>query len=370
MKKRKQIYQRTKDYIRVYGQYFKEDQEEIVRSNLINLQLVNAAAIVITTILIHVAPHLIAGWHVTIHYITLLPTQAAFFLAATYGRKHPEKFSHTSVEILCALFQLGMMLSFINISVFPYPETPQLFITCCFFLIPTVLIQRLPILIFISTVSEILFLLLAFYFKTPKCFGHDAFNTIASIMFATAVLGVNIRLRIRDYDARKRFQKLSQIDQLTQLTEKITFEVICERKCLSFSENCKNALLFIDLDDFKQINDTYGHPCGDMVLQQFSQRLKETFGGNGNVLGRIGGDEFAVFLSGISGEESLFKQLEELCAKKEVTYNEEVISYTCSVGAVIHQSAQKSYKELAHQADQILYQVKDTTKNSFRIFVA
>lgn len=365
--KEENVFRRIADYVRVYGQYFREDKTEITRSNLINLQLINAAAIVITIILMLISPALIRGWHVTGHYYLLIPLEIVFFVIATIGRISSKGFKPITVEILCAAFHFLLMMSFIFISVFTYPNTPQIFITCSFFLIPTVLIQRLPVMFWLTAFCETLFLVLAYRHKTPYCFGHDTFNTVASILFATAVLGATMRLRIRDYDTRRRFQKLSQIDQLTGLTGKIPFEVMCEHKCLSKEapENC--ALLFIDLDNFKQINDQYGHLCGDAVLRDFSQKLKAAFGQENNVIGRIGGDEFAVFLPKASNKKELIEKMSVLCKEANLLYSENTINYSCSIGAARSNTHDFTYKELVRHADKALYKVKDNFKNNFFI---
>lgn len=163
------------------------------------------------------------------------------------------------------------MAVFIHLSVFPYPETPQIFISITFFLIPTILILD-PIIIFALIIGgEICFLSLCFQFKTNACIEQDVFNSIASMFFSFIIMGITLRLRIRAYITSRNYQELYKKDRLTGLLNKVEFE----NQCSLFIEKRNTAdyiaLMVIDLDNFKQINDTYGHSCGDLLLQYVSQ---------------------------------------------------------------------------------------------------
>jgi diguanylate cyclase (GGDEF)-like protein len=95
------------------------------------------------------------------------------------------------------------------------------------------------------------------------------------------------------------------------------------------------ALLVIDLDYFKQINDTYGHAAGDACLRHFSQILAQQFRRAGDLCARIGGEEFAVILSGISAFEAakLGREFSDALIKSPCPYRDQIISITASIGA-------------------------------------
>ena len=132
-------------------------------------------------------------------------------------------------------------------------------------------------------------------------------------------------------------------------------------------ENASSGVVFMlmDLDNFKLINDTYGHVAGDQVLTQFSNMLKKYYSGQG-IAGRVGGEEFAVFLNGISKSEGLaeaerFRKLVE--AQSFTLQNGCVIPVTVSIGVVITQQLGVAFEELYQQADVALYASKRTGKN-------
>ena len=127
------------------------------------------------------------------------------------------------------------------------------------------------------------------------------------------------------------------------------------------------ALLFIDIDDFKLINDTYGHPIGDKVLQHLARYLKTSFR-DGDVVSRFGGDEFLVFLPNMKDGTRLRQmaaQLEkdafsEFC---EVSAEGKRVRPTLSIGIVCVNDAEEGIDELYRKVDHALYEAKRKGKD-------
>jgi diguanylate cyclase (GGDEF)-like protein len=135
-------------------------------------------------------------------------------------------------------------------------------------------------------------------------------------------------------------------------------------------EGCKRqvtplSLLVIDLDSFKLVNDTYGHPAGDLVLQVVARVLRECTRGSDLVV-RSGGEEFSALLSSASplGALEVAERIRVNLAKSLVTYNGRQIRISASIG-VAHRSEKDlcSMKELVVRADQALYEAKRQGKN-------
>jgi diguanylate cyclase (GGDEF)-like protein len=130
------------------------------------------------------------------------------------------------------------------------------------------------------------------------------------------------------------------------------------------------SLLLLDIDNFKRINDSYGHAAGDQVLVQFSSVLKEACG-NGEIIGRIGGEEFAVFLTCRSAEESMntAEHLRSCIEKKEISLDgQRFISITASIGVAYTTNQKDSqFEQLYHRADVALYSSKEGGKNRVTI---
>ena len=156
----------------------------------------------------------------------------------------------------------------------------------------------------------------------------------------------------------------AQRDPFTKLYNKTMTEMLV-RQYLSYETEWNHALLVIDVDNFKEINDTFGHLCGDAVLIEISRILMEKFS-NAGVVGRIGGDEFLVFLRGERDRKAIRKKAQEVC---RVFRQAEILSnvghlLSASVGVAVAPEDGSTYEELFHKADRALYVSKRQGKNS------
>ncbi len=129
-----------------------------------------------------------------------------------------------------------------------------------------------------------------------------------------------------------------------------------------------NALLVMDIDDFKSVNDTYGHLYGDTVIEMAANALTQAIGDKG-IVGRYGGDEFFAFLKEISDEE-ICKKADEIIVSFKKIQTADKRSISCSIGVVQGTAFDKSvtYKDMFDKADKALYYVKNTGKAHWRAF--
>ncbi len=129
------------------------------------------------------------------------------------------------------------------------------------------------------------------------------------------------------------------------------------------------SLLFIDLDDFKAINDTYGHPVGDLALSQVASYLKKT-AREGDVVVRFGGDEFAMFLQGVGRGEKLEHIIKGISNDAYADFPSDQVAnpadeLTLSIGVACAEKAGVTFDELYTCADHALYQVKRQGKGNY-----
>ncbi len=130
-----------------------------------------------------------------------------------------------------------------------------------------------------------------------------------------------------------------------------------------------HVLMFIDFDDFKSINDTYGHLQGDKVLTYVIGRIKEIFS-EGEIVGRIGGDEFVVFVGNITDVDEVLAKANILKEGLNTTYvcEDYNIPISGSIGVSIYPEAGLHYEQLMDRADKALYRVKEQGKKSFMLY--
>ncbi len=160
------------------------------------------------------------------------------------------------------------------------------------------------------------------------------------------------------------FEK-AQHDGLTGLLNRITFEEKAEQ--LLASEQC-GAILIIDVDKFKGVNDTYGHWVGDAALRHTANLLEESFRPK-DLIGRLGGDEFAVCVNGELSHEKLEERCETLI-HQGVDFAEKCGTQhrmTLSVGALLVTRAGCSFEEATLLADKALYEAKNDGRDCFVI---
>ncbi|WP_236209336.1 diguanylate cyclase [Pseudomonas tohonis] len=131
------------------------------------------------------------------------------------------------------------------------------------------------------------------------------------------------------------------------------------------------ALMLIDLDHFKPINDKYGHDAGDAMLRSIGQRLREHVRG-GDSVARLGGDEFAVLICGPDAEPHAREIAERLLAElaEPVHYGAQKLTVTISIGVALYPQHARQFAGLYKTADQAMYKVKEKGRSGFAIFGA
>ncbi|MEA5039233.1 MAG: GGDEF domain-containing protein [Clostridiaceae bacterium] len=197
-------------------------------------------------------------------------------------------------------------------------------------------------------------------------FGEKRFRWIefTAWLYRTEFNG-NLRLMLflRDMDEEIRKRMLlrhkAEVDPLTGvLNRKSAMEQI-EECILGYGAEGTHALLFIDLDFFKQVNDRKGHPYGDQVLRETAAGLRELFRGT-DVVGRMGGDEFIVFLKNISSREAVERKIQAVFNAPAFCQgrSEEEPPLGCSVGVAFFRGGGKSFGQLYEEADKAMYTAK------------
>ncbi|MFT8928780.1 MAG: EAL domain-containing protein [Sporolactobacillus sp.] len=160
---------------------------------------------------------------------------------------------------------------------------------------------------------------------------------------------------------------LSNYDPLTNLPNRRLFMRTLKRFCQTSGDAF--AVVFIDLDNFKRINDTMGHHIGDLYLTEVSRRMKEHIR-EGDILGRLGGDEFALIAWHYHGQESLIDCVRELqdSFKEVFSFGKYETRATSSFGIACFPSDATNAIDLLKAADTALYEIKRSIKNNMIFF--
>jgi diguanylate cyclase (GGDEF)-like protein/PAS domain S-box-containing protein len=165
-------------------------------------------------------------------------------------------------------------------------------------------------------------------------------------------------------------KKQATHDALTGLPNRTLFNDRLEQAILHAGRNQNEmAVIFIDLDGFKDINDTLGHYSGDLLLKEVALRLKSSIRETDTVA-RLGGDEFSIILLDIHSQEDIKRTLENILhiVQQPFTLSNEIAYVTASIGITLYPKDADNGEGLLKNADQAMYSAKDIGKNCFKFF--
>lgn len=168
----------------------------------------------------------------------------------------------------------------------------------------------------------------------------------------------------------RQLETLLEQDRMLGILNKSAFEYRLKNALELVDASNHISALMLDLDDFKNINDRYGHPCGDYVLLETARTLKEIFSREDQLIGRIGGDEFAVLQLHSASQEQLIGQVERFLEKiSRIRWNGISLNLGCSIGILQVKRHGLTYEQLYQEVDELLYLVKRENKGRYQIRV-
>lgn len=172
-------------------------------------------------------------------------------------------------------------------------------------------------------------------------------------------------------ELQKRISHQATHDSLTNLPNRVLLLDRIERACRAANrDNEQLAVLFVDLDNFKKINDSLGHSAGDRLLEEIAQRLL-TCVRDSDTVARIGGDEFVLLLPGLQPESDLVSHLVQRIlelVQKPCDLEQGQYSVTCSIGISLYPNDANNAETLLKYADMAMYRAKQAGSDSFQFF--
>ena len=215
-------------------------------------------------------------------------------------------------------------------------------------------------------------------------FPSDSLGVLASlgavVLLTMALLMSRLELRLSGKTARlaeslrqanEDLQKIAFHDPLTELPNRLVFEERLEQAVVKADrDRGRLALLFIDLDGFKPINDSFGHSCGDTMLREVGARLR-ALARQGDTMARVGGDEFLMLLEGQpdEGSAAIVAQRVLQSLQQPVALGDREVTVSCSIGIVFYPDGAAPGKLIAH-ADAAMYAAKRAGGSTYCFFEA
>jgi diguanylate cyclase (GGDEF)-like protein len=171
-------------------------------------------------------------------------------------------------------------------------------------------------------------------------------------------------------EADKKLHFYANHDVLTKLANRVNFEThlksslaYCERR------NTKIALFFIDLDKFKDVNDTYGHSIGDEMLKTVAKRLEESIRKE-DFIARLGGDEFVLIIKDVKDNDDMLTLAHKINEniKEPIVIGDKVFFMSLSIGISIFPDHGKDTEDLIKHSDAAMYEVKENGRNGYKLY--
>ena len=195
-----------------------------------------------------------------------------------------------------------------------------------------------------------------FFDENKKCIG---------IVESTRDITHHLELQATLHQQKEKLHYLAYHDNLTDLPNRVLFEERLEQAISQAKRQAeKFALLFIDLNKFKQINDTLGHKVGDKVLKIISNVMREHVRKE-DTLARIGGDEFTLLIERIKTPEDVYKLAKKIlqAIEQPIPYEGEALSLSASIGVSLYPTDATETEELIKHADMAMYKAKKSSNN-------
>lgn len=214
---------------------------------------------------------------------------------------------------------------------------------------------------------SLIFCILTRHYKEPYLASYDIINTVIFFLLSIVTSHQSNYLNIRQIMSNNILELQRDTDKMTGLWNR----GFCERKITSLLSlpDSTGALLVIDIDNFKNVNDSKGHDCGDRVLKEVGAALKHSFRST-DIIGRIGGDEFMIFLPGCTDSDIIRQRvtgfLEEI---SNINDSEEDIPHIgASIGVSFFPEDGSNFRDLFKHADEALYLSKENGKNQYAFY--
>ena len=201
----------------------------------------------------------------------------------------------------------------------------------------------------------------------------ESFNTMADhISSAEAKLRAHqVELERHVAERTRQLHHLAHHDPLTQLPNRRQLSArLANALMRAKASNQRIALLFVDVDNFKSINDTLGHNFGDRVLQGIARRLQGAAGGGGGLLARLGGDELTVLIEDVKSVEEVESRAAAIVTTLQhpLTIDGRALSTSASVGASLYPDHAEDAEGLLRAADVALFRAKELGRNRFALY--
>ncbi len=292
---------------------------------------------------------------------TILVLLILLFIHRFLGNKMEDSFNKS--RIYCLIFYCFIIMGFSIAEIIIYGDTRAVFFPVAIVLFSAVYMDYVLIATIYKVALAAVFLFGDFKLKGNGVFINDAIVSLLAILASMFVFSTVIKNSFERREENMELVSKSQTDLLTGLLNKMSFQERCEEYLSKRVIGAKCTMFIFDLDDFKEVNDKFGHQTGDKTLKLFAEILKGYFHPD-DVIGRIGGDEFMVLVLGEMPEGFADRRCRSVIHELKTTEVDGNKGVTCSIG-IVEDTQGNNFEELYKRADAALYKSKKNGKARF-----
>lgn len=334
--------------------YFAECGEEIALRNLLLMRNVCCMVIVVYAAVYVVTRVFFPAMAIAPAYALVVAAMAGFFAYASRALRRQPVHVRAVFRASMALY-VCMMASVIVLSVFPHPDVPSVYYPLYIMMAPLLFMLPAAWHLTGTAVSLAVFWALVLRFKAPACWQHELFEATLAAVLSVFVVWFTLQYRVQTDVLKDKYYHLSRVDTLTGTLTRAAAADAAAQLLTDRRRRSGCALLFLDVDHFKRINDTCGHTTGDAVLRKMGALLLQKCRRD-DVVSRFGGDEFVLLLRSANDPDAVQRKAQAILQEVRRTQWPVPGGVTCSIGISLQDG--QTFAQMLQTADAALYEAK------------
>lgn len=362
MRKRKEeFFKSQKEANEDIRNYFRLCIKNIDKDNLYMLRRVCMYISMVYVLMFVIADIIMPNFKASGTFFLVAPLLIVYFFINKKIRDRNAELSTHATGITCGIFYFLMVLICVAMDVFGNKNVQMIWTPLAFIVFPMLYIDKWFKYAIEELVVILIYVPLGYFNKEIRLFRLDLHIMIAAYIIAMIIAHITLEMRSKAGLNMIELKKMSSIDKLTHVLNKGALLQKIDNYYLEKEAEAPSAMLIIDLDDFKQVNDNLGHNTGDLLLEKVGSLLISSFRVY-DIIGRYGGDEFVVVMPNMTDPAILqlrCRTLQMFLADVQLGNGQ---PFSVSIGAVIDKGYHAS-QDVFRIADDALYKSKLLGKN-------
>jgi diguanylate cyclase (GGDEF)-like protein len=353
--------------VQIQKQYFSLAKDEIRETNFKLLKQISFLEVLVLALFIGITPLLFSGWQATGPYWFFFCCAVVIALINNGMSLMGKTPASGVVTALCLFFLVLSFAGCMAVDILPNPNMTSTFFQIVIAVFPVIFVFPITLILPVTAAVECSYLIILWSYKNPVFALTDSYSSVFGFLCAVILMVTVAHLRASEGISKYYYIRQGTVDSLTQVYSRAEFE----SRMRAYFEKRKAgdvpcAMLMLDLDDFKNINDQYGHQVGDFVLKALGDVLNEHVK-DGDLAGRIGGDEFMMLIHEAGSEDDLTASVAAIVdAVAFYPGMPDGLIPRCSVGAALL-SGTSTYEMMYKTADQAMYEAKESPERQMTI---